>query len=483
MEDFMIREGLEQGIVGVISGGIGVGAAVLRIMLTANYGSLAKASNSMAKTKKKWLRQIKLKFETMYRLEIGVHNVEAFVDKHVCQRKILGLHLSTWESISKQATLLCGLSAIGAIILGRYYECNQNTIFFTALAGVGGMALIRFVDNFSSLEIRKQQLSTNLTDYFENYSKVRLERILDESKQQKEQQENIEDMLQPQAAYEEAACSVTEEDKKTTKKYDFSAMTNRQKKKAIKEREKEVAKQAKKEMKERRKQMRMKIKEEQAQYKRLKRRKAGEKELEDEKTLEEIRRRREQTKLERKQRTLEELKQKQLENPEQLEGFENTLKKAAMTANKAEEEVAPAEEGREKEDRIASAAIASGTMFAQSSAFASNTNMTVEAIDTLAGNPQILKDTYKDQQIITQEQAIKEEQKHTIKEKQAAQETSKYIAREQQIVKEEEAASKAISAAEEIVQNINLETANKVKKQRNEKEDKLIEEVLKEFLA
>lgn len=52
MEDIMVREGLEQGIVAIIAGGITIVAVLLRLILSENYGRLVKASSSMTEVKK-----------------------------------------------------------------------------------------------------------------------------------------------------------------------------------------------------------------------------------------------------------------------------------------------------------------------------------------------------------------------------------------------------------------------------------------------
>ena len=119
---------------------------------------------------------MKLKFETCYQLKIGVNNVDVFVDKYVIKRKFCGLLLSTWENISGQMITLCLLTASCAGILGIVYDCGKDIVLFTFLMGAAGSVLLVFVDNLVNIEDHKKILKLNLNDYFENYLKVRLER-------------------------------------------------------------------------------------------------------------------------------------------------------------------------------------------------------------------------------------------------------------------------------------------------------------------
>lgn len=405
MEDIMIREGLEQGIVAIAAGGISAGAVLLRLMLSGNYRRLVRASNSMADVKKKWLKQLKMKFEAMYQVGIGVHNVDVFVDKYINQRKVLGINLSTWESVSGQATLLCGVSAVGAVLFGMYYNCEQTTILSTVMAGIGGMALIRFVDNFSCLDAKKKQLSRNLIDYFENYSKVRLEQELLSAKP-----DNTEEIV----PNEEAAPALAEE-------VDFIqeetfVPSSRREEKALKRQEKQnrkkEAKEYKRRQKEEREEMRLKMNEENHGK-------------DEEETLEELQRRKEEKQRERKARALEELRQ---------------MEEAAGKQQEAAE--------------------------------------TVTATDIFA-EPEI-------NAAATKESAGTEEKVR--KEKRAASNTvdTKLKAEHERITEKEETAATGeseISPAEEIMQGLKLDNLAQIKKQNSKEEDKLIEEVLRQFLA
>lgn len=159
-----------------IMGGLCAVGILIKLSLYFGYRSFIKASDSVSASKKRWMKQMKLKFETCYQLKIGVNNVDVFVDKYVSKRKFCGLLLSTWENISGQMITLCLLTASCAGILGIIYDCGKNIVLFTFFMGAVGSIFVIIVDNLVNISEHKKILFLNLKDYFENYLKVRLER-------------------------------------------------------------------------------------------------------------------------------------------------------------------------------------------------------------------------------------------------------------------------------------------------------------------
>ena len=155
--------------------GLGVLGVLLRLMLNFYYRYMVRESDKVGKTRDKTIKRMKMKFESCYKLKIGVHNVDTFVDKNVLGQKFCGLFLSTWENISGQVLYLCLLIIPSAVILGVLYDCGQEEIMYTGSVGILVSSLLIFVDKVINLSTKKQMLSLNLIDYFDNYSKVRLE--------------------------------------------------------------------------------------------------------------------------------------------------------------------------------------------------------------------------------------------------------------------------------------------------------------------
>ncbi len=155
--------------------GLGVLGVLLRLMLNFFYRYMIRESDQVGKTRDKTIKHMKIKFESCYKLKIGVHNVDTFVDKNVLGQKFCGLLLSTWENISGQVLYLCLLIVPSAVILGVLYDCGQEEIMYTGAVGILVSSVLIFVDKAINLATKKQMISLNLIDYFDNYSKVRLE--------------------------------------------------------------------------------------------------------------------------------------------------------------------------------------------------------------------------------------------------------------------------------------------------------------------
>ncbi|WP_167957661.1 hypothetical protein [Anaerosporobacter faecicola] len=155
--------------------GLCVLGTILKIMVSGTYKRLIKASDNMGSTKHKLMKLMKMKFEACYKLKIGVNNVDSFVDKYVYKHKICGIHLYTWENISGQLLILCLLAGTVGSVLGLASNCGKNDILITFFTGVFTSSLLIIVESFINLGAKKSILKANITDYLENFLKVRLE--------------------------------------------------------------------------------------------------------------------------------------------------------------------------------------------------------------------------------------------------------------------------------------------------------------------
>jgi hypothetical protein len=139
------------------------------------YIYLVKESDKLGTTKDKLLKHMKMKFETCYKLNIGVNNVDTFVDKSLTKYKFCGILLSTWENFSGQVLLLSFLIIPISAIFGVVFEISKEQILYTGAVGVLAGAALILADKMTNLPVKKQMIRLNLLDYLENFCKVRLE--------------------------------------------------------------------------------------------------------------------------------------------------------------------------------------------------------------------------------------------------------------------------------------------------------------------
>lgn len=148
---------------------------LVKIMLDIIFSRLIKASDNMGTTNNKFTQMMKKKFETCYKLKIGVNNVDIFVDKYVYRYKFGGILLSTWENIGVQILMLCLLTGSVSSLLGLIYGCGKNEILSTFSVGILTSALLILIEGFMNNSGKKDVIRLNMKDYLENFFKVRLE--------------------------------------------------------------------------------------------------------------------------------------------------------------------------------------------------------------------------------------------------------------------------------------------------------------------
>lgn len=152
--------------------GLGI---IVRFILDLVHIYLVRESDNLGLTKNKLLKHMKMRFETCYRLNIGVNNVDTFVDKSLTKYKFCGILLSTWENFSGQVLLLSFLIIPVSAIFGVVFDISREQILYTGAVGVLACAALVLVDKMINLSVKKQMIRLNLLDYLENFCKVRLE--------------------------------------------------------------------------------------------------------------------------------------------------------------------------------------------------------------------------------------------------------------------------------------------------------------------
>ncbi len=149
---------------------------LLKLILNLIYSRLIKASDNMSKSRNKLTQMMKKKFETCYKLKIGVNNVDIFVDKYVFRHRFCGILLSTWENIGGQVLMLCLLIGSISTLIGLIYECGKQQILGTFSVGILTSGLLIFLEGLINTSGKKELIRLNMKDYLENILKVRLER-------------------------------------------------------------------------------------------------------------------------------------------------------------------------------------------------------------------------------------------------------------------------------------------------------------------
>lgn len=132
------------------------------------YRRLLKETDNMTLTKNRFMRELKQKTENTYRLNQGIHNTQAYIEKQLLGYRHLGTSLNGWTSFAGQMTLLCFLTG-GAAAFGAYwFRCDNYYVVLYGSMGILTGLFTMLVDYGVNLGEKKRQLVSSLQDYLEN---------------------------------------------------------------------------------------------------------------------------------------------------------------------------------------------------------------------------------------------------------------------------------------------------------------------------
>ncbi len=318
----MIQNLFEREIVIYTYGALGGLGLLIRLMVNLVYKHLVKESDNVGETKNKTLKHMKMKFETCFKLKIGVNNVDTFVDKTILRYRFCGLLLSTWDNLCGQV-LFANLLVVPVLtVFGVFYKCGQDKILFSGAVGILSCAILILVDKSMNLASKKKMVRINLLDYLENFCKVRMEQ--EANSPELIEQQRREFLQAAEANKQISAASSTLSDKEVSK----DELSRRREVKLKKDEEKRL----------------QAAKKEEEQRKIEEARKEEERQRLEERKLQAARRREEERlKLEEEKEALEarraELKRKALEKQEALELKKQKAEEKEKLLHSIEEEL------------------------------------------------------------------------------------------------------------------------------------------------
>ena len=143
-------------------------AAAIRCGLGFYYGRKSTQAVDIGNTKDKLLKQIALKYEGTYRLNGGVANTAAMIEKFLYRDRRLGLSLMTWQHI----TTICKLSitALCALRCILQYEAGEQWegMILTAAFGTYVLLMLELLERLVDVDGRREQMICMAEDYLDN---------------------------------------------------------------------------------------------------------------------------------------------------------------------------------------------------------------------------------------------------------------------------------------------------------------------------
>lgn len=148
---------------------------IVKVMLRHTYKRLLRAASDMGHSKHRLMKALCMKFETCYKLKIGVPNVSLFVEKYLRHYHVLGIYMRTWEHVNMLCVILVMAGSMGSSIWNMMQGSESNEVFLPLLTGIIGTGLLLFMDFIWNTDSQWQLLKVDITDYLENICKPRLE--------------------------------------------------------------------------------------------------------------------------------------------------------------------------------------------------------------------------------------------------------------------------------------------------------------------
>ncbi|MDE7367585.1 MAG: hypothetical protein K2N24_09540 [Lachnospiraceae bacterium] len=168
----------EQSLFVYVVAGIGILGVLSKLLLQGKLHRLVKESERMASTTKRQIRTIRNHYENSLNMDLQVHNIQAFVDKHLLKLRMCGIPIRIWDGMTLEAALLAvaagGIGVINTIHKGYGEDVVFNILFVTIIS----CACLLSMENIFRIENSIDRLQANIEDYLENNLKNRLGRPL-----------------------------------------------------------------------------------------------------------------------------------------------------------------------------------------------------------------------------------------------------------------------------------------------------------------
>ncbi|MFA9376857.1 MAG: hypothetical protein ACERKZ_08890 [Lachnotalea sp.] len=139
-----------------------------KVVQTIIYINLMEQSENVPASKNKLIKQMKLKFENCFKLNLGVNNIEAFVDKYMYKHRICGISIYSFNRIPIVAAWLSGVTGIacGCICYLENYSVKMGSVY--EIYGIGAIMVLKLAEVILDTTHKKNILYINLIDFFEN---------------------------------------------------------------------------------------------------------------------------------------------------------------------------------------------------------------------------------------------------------------------------------------------------------------------------
>ena len=158
--------------------GLGI---VIKVFSWILYKRLENASCHMSDNKNSLTRQLKMKFENCYKLNLDIKNIPAFVEKYVQNYRMMGFNLYYLQKNMQVCAILMGMVALSGGFLQYINNFDSKMVLKTLLFGILGELLLLLFEIVFDTRSMPDKISVNLEEYLENVLSRRLQLEYDDS--------------------------------------------------------------------------------------------------------------------------------------------------------------------------------------------------------------------------------------------------------------------------------------------------------------
>lgn len=166
--DFKLKTVMDKGYFIYIIMGLAFIGILGKFIIGMVYDGLIKETENIPSSKNRLMKQIKLKFENCYKLNLGVNNIELFVDKYLYKYRQCGISMNQWKNLTKEIIFICLVLNLG----GAAYELASGRDFriivWNLMLGLGVICLLLLTEQVVDLRHKQEVIKVNIIDYLEN---------------------------------------------------------------------------------------------------------------------------------------------------------------------------------------------------------------------------------------------------------------------------------------------------------------------------
>lgn len=187
----MLRDIIRQETMIYIMGVVLALGVVAKIISAITARKLVKAAGEIQKSNHRLMKLVKAKFEHASMISDKVQNVEAFVDKHLYEYKVLGISLHKWIAFPRKVIWVVGILGVLAVF-ESYRMAGFGDLFLTYIQWTSIFLMLLFLLCFVTEEHSLIQATrTYIVEYLENVCVHRYEKMHREVEVSKEEPEEV----------------------------------------------------------------------------------------------------------------------------------------------------------------------------------------------------------------------------------------------------------------------------------------------------